>query len=386
MCIRDGAYAEKVRDQLARIPSLRDLQFAQSLDYPSVEVRVDRERAGLSRVTVEDVSRSLVEATSSSRFVVPIFWADPKTGIGYYVQVQVPPYEMNSVAEVGMESIKGQTDKQLLVRDVAQVRESKEPGEYDRYNMRRLLSMTANIEGEDLGRVIGHLNRALEAAGAPPRGAKVDVRGQVVPMQEMFGALGEGGRSVALEDRSQLPSISCLLRAQGRDDRPTVRNDLHETLSLKLPQGFANQRSADPGSLTELALDQPLAGITAAARGLLVEAAELALADITVVALQLLLGHQLGAEVGRLLAPLPVLAGAVVAPVQGALRAAPEIDAEAPVYLVFRSCSLAHRPLIRLVIVFVPIGPAARAGRGVEAHILGNEARHYIGRTAPVKP
>jgi multidrug efflux pump subunit AcrB len=187
------AYAEKLRHQLAQISSLRDLQFAQSLDYPAVEVRVDREVAGHSGVTVADVSRSLVEATSSSRFVVPIFWADPKTGIGYYVQVQVPPYEMNSEAEVGMVSIKGQTNRQLLVRDVAAVRSGTMPGEYDRYNMKRMVSLTANIEGEDLGRVIGHLNSALEAAGAPPRGARVDVRGQVVPMQQIFGALG-GGR------------------------------------------------------------------------------------------------------------------------------------------------------------------------------------------------
>jgi multidrug efflux pump subunit AcrB len=187
------AYAERVREQLAQIPSLRDLQFAQSLDYPSVSVRVDRERAGLSRVTVADVSRSLVEATSSSRFVTPVFWADPKTGIGYFVQVQVPPYEMNSAAEVGMVSIKGRTDKQLLLRDVAEVRSGTMPGEYDRYNMKRMVSLTANIEGEDLGRVIDHLQRALSAVGSPPRGARVDVRGQVVPMQQMFGALG-GGR------------------------------------------------------------------------------------------------------------------------------------------------------------------------------------------------
>ncbi len=187
------AYAEKVRDQLAHIPSLRDLQFAQSLDYPAVAVRVDRERAGLSRVTVADVSRSLVEATSSSRFVTPVFWADPKTGIGYLVQVQVPPHEMNSVAEVGMVSIKGRTEKQLLLRDVAEVRSGTMPGEYDRYNMKRMVSLTANIEGEDLGRVIGHLQRALKTAGSPPRGARVDVRGQVEPMQQMFGALG-GGR------------------------------------------------------------------------------------------------------------------------------------------------------------------------------------------------
>jgi multidrug efflux pump subunit AcrB len=186
------AYGEKIREQLAKIASLRDLQFVQSLDYPTVDVRIDRERAGLSGLTVADVSKSLVDATSSSRFVEPVFWADPKSGIGYFVQVQVPPYQMNSAAEIGMVSIKGKTDKQLLVRDVADIKEGKQPGEYDRYNMRRVISMTANIEGEDLGRVIGQLNQALEAAGQPPRGVLVDVRGQVVPMQEMFGALGGG--------------------------------------------------------------------------------------------------------------------------------------------------------------------------------------------------
>jgi len=66
------------------------------------------------------------------------------------------------------------------------------PGEYDRYNMRRVVSMTANIEGEDLGRVAERLDRALEAAGKPPRGVTVAVRGQIVPMRQMFRGLGAG--------------------------------------------------------------------------------------------------------------------------------------------------------------------------------------------------
>src|SRR5260370_42380521 len=99
-------------------------------------------------------------------------------------------------------------------------------------------------------------------------------------------------------------------------------------------------------------LDQPLAGVAAAARRLLVEAAKLALADIAVIALELLLRHPLRAEVGGLLAPLPVLPRPLVAPVPGALRPAPETDAGAPACLVFRPCSLAPRPLSRLVFVF----------------------------------
>jgi multidrug efflux pump subunit AcrB len=186
------AYAGQVQRELAKIPSLRDLQIVQPLDYPAVAVEVDRERAGLSGVTTTDVARSLVSATSSSRFVVPIFWADPNTGIGYQVQVEVPPYQMNSAEEIGMVPVKGKGNQKLLLRDVAQVQERKVVGEYDRYNMRRLVSMTANIEGEDLGRVAAHLSRALQAAGEPPRGVLVDVRGQVVPMRQMFGGLAGG--------------------------------------------------------------------------------------------------------------------------------------------------------------------------------------------------
>ena len=73
------------------------------------------------------------------------------------------------------------------------------PGEYDRYNMRRVVSLTANIEGEDLGRVAGRIDRgASSAAGELPRGVKVDVRGQIPPLRQMFRGLGSawagGGR------------------------------------------------------------------------------------------------------------------------------------------------------------------------------------------------
>jgi RND family efflux transporter MFP subunit len=186
------AYVDKIYAEMARIPALQDLQFAQSLEYPAVAVEVDRQRAGLSGVTTNEVARSLVSATSSSRFVVPNYWAAPDTGIGYQVQVEIPPFRMNSADEIGLVPIKGNGTQQLLLRDVAQVHPQKVLGEYDRYNMKRLLSVTANIEGEDLGRVATQLSQALAAAGAPPGNLKVDIRGQIVPMRQMFGGLAGG--------------------------------------------------------------------------------------------------------------------------------------------------------------------------------------------------
>jgi multidrug efflux pump subunit AcrB len=85
----------------------------------------------------------------------------------------------------------------LLIRDVARVMRSEMPGEVDRYNMRRYLSLTANIEGEDLGRVINRLDAAIARAGQPPRGTEVELRGQVKPMKQMFLSL-EIGLAVAV--------------------------------------------------------------------------------------------------------------------------------------------------------------------------------------------
>jgi multidrug efflux pump subunit AcrB len=78
---------------------------------------------------------------------------------------------------------------QVLIQDVAQLHEGTMPGEYDRYNMRRVVSLRADIQGTDLGRVAREIDVALQAVGEPPRGVSVDVRGQSVPMQEMFHGL-----------------------------------------------------------------------------------------------------------------------------------------------------------------------------------------------------
>jgi multidrug efflux pump subunit AcrB len=186
------AYADKVRTELARIPALRDLQVAQALDYPAVKVEVDRERAGMASITAQDVARSMLAATSSSRYVLPNFWADPETGIGYQVQIQIPPARMNAVKEIEMVPIRPTDAAQVLLRDVAKVSEGTMPGQYDRYNMRRVLSLQADLQGSDLGRVATEIDRALRMAGEPPRGVTVDVRGQVVPMREMFRDLQVG--------------------------------------------------------------------------------------------------------------------------------------------------------------------------------------------------
>ncbi len=187
-------FTEKVRRELVQIPALRDLQVGQSMDYPTVQVNVDREKAGLAGLTPVDVSRALVTATSSSRFVVPNYWADPKSGIAYQVQVEVPrpvvrtPYQVDtigSIADLGKIPLKRTSEGQVLIRDVGTLEAGTMPGQYDRYNMKRLVTLTANIVGQDLGSVAGEVKLAVARAGELPQGSVIDIRGQIPPMEEM---------------------------------------------------------------------------------------------------------------------------------------------------------------------------------------------------------
>ncbi len=193
------AYAQDVKKALDNVSSLRDIDFAQELDFPAVKVQIDRQVAGMLGVTADQVGRSLTEATSSSRFTVPNFWADAKTGVGYQVQVEVPPVLMNSLEDVKNIPIGRSQNGQIQLRSVAQVTQGTVLGEYDRYNMQRMLTLQANTIGEDLGGINDQVTQALTRAGTPPPGVKIAVRGQVTPMQEMFSGLELGfGVAVAV--------------------------------------------------------------------------------------------------------------------------------------------------------------------------------------------
>lgn len=187
------AYAERIRAEMGKMSHFRDLHYGQPLDYPSLNVDIDRVRAGQLGLTVEQVARSVETATWSSRFVSRNFWQDPRTGIGYQVQVEIPQAEMKSSDDLAnIPLMQGGASNHPNLGDVARLSYGSIQGEFDRYDMQRMLSLTANVEGEDLGRAAHHVDEAIARAGAPPRGVSVQVRGQLAPMRETFHSLGLG--------------------------------------------------------------------------------------------------------------------------------------------------------------------------------------------------
>jgi multidrug efflux pump subunit AcrB len=186
-------YADKIIERLKAVPFLRDVQIAQTLDYPSVAVNVDRERAGLLGVQMSDVTRSLVAATTSSRFTVANFWADPNTGISFNLQVQIPEAKTTSLEDLQNIPVTSNAGAPVLLRNIASFTPGTSVGTYERYNLARVVSITANLHASDLGTATKAIRQAIVEAGpAPEARTKVDLRGQIVPLEQLLGGFQSG--------------------------------------------------------------------------------------------------------------------------------------------------------------------------------------------------
>src|SRR5438046_3604973 len=115
--------------------------MVQERNYPTVDVKIDRDRAGQFGLTMADVVRSVVPATSSSRFTEPNFWRDPVSGNGFQIQVQLPQNRIQSVDAIGTIplAIDGRQRPQLV--DVAEMKFGVMQGLAERYNGQRVVSL-----------------------------------------------------------------------------------------------------------------------------------------------------------------------------------------------------------------------------------------------------
>ena len=186
------SFSDRLKSEMGKISALRDLKDELPLDYPGVEVNVDRAMAGQLGVTVDQVARSLSEATYSSRFTTPNYWADPKTGVAYQVQVQYPQPRITSLEDVRNIPVMPGQSQHPLIGDLARVDDGTITGEYDRRNGLWMLALSANIFGQNLGTVSKSIDAAVRSAGTPPRGTTVQVRGQIAPMRDTLNNLSVG--------------------------------------------------------------------------------------------------------------------------------------------------------------------------------------------------
>lgn len=189
--IQNEVFANKIAVKMQKIKYLRDVQLGQATHYPAIDINIDRTRAAQLGVSVSDVSRSLITSTSSSRFTEKNAWLDPKVGLSYSVQVEVPEYKMASLNDISEISVLSNSARPVL-GDLAEIKRDTTFGENDDIGALPYLSVTANINKMDLGTATNDVQKVVKSLGKLPRGLTVEVKGLSETLLDTLSSLQSG--------------------------------------------------------------------------------------------------------------------------------------------------------------------------------------------------
>jgi CzcA family heavy metal efflux pump len=195
------AVANRVLDQVRRVPGVVDARIQQTFDYPDFELAVDRTKAQQNGLTERDVSNSVVNMLSGSFLVSPQFFLNPVNGVNYNLVEQAPQYDIQSLRDLQNIPITGPTGATpAILADLATLKRSQEMTAIDHYNIRRVVDVYTNVQGRDLGAVGRDIKRIVDAnRGQLPRGSFMRIRGQIDTMNDSYTNLAEGlGISIVL--------------------------------------------------------------------------------------------------------------------------------------------------------------------------------------------
>lgn len=189
-------YARKIVEKLKQIPYLRDVQLGQSINYPALNINIDRVRAAQLGVDMGDITRSLIASTSSSRLTEKNIWVDERAGLSYNVQVQVPENQITSQNDIGEIPLLRNAARPIL-SDVASITPDVTYGENDNLGALPILTVTANLNNKDLGDASKAVQAAINSLGELPRGLTVEQIGLSDTLTDTLDSL-QGGLLVAV--------------------------------------------------------------------------------------------------------------------------------------------------------------------------------------------
>jgi multidrug efflux pump subunit AcrB len=186
--------AERMMGDLRGVAGVTDLHIQQPLDYPTLEVTVDRTKASQAGYSELQVAQSALNTLSGSFQVTPMFLVNWNNGVNYNLVAQTPQYRIQSVQDIQNIPIAGGPQgKPEILADVASMKRSHEMAILSHYNIRRVIDIYGAVQDRDLGATSGDVARIVDRyRKALPRGTFITIRGQVDTMQKSYAGLIAG--------------------------------------------------------------------------------------------------------------------------------------------------------------------------------------------------
>jgi hydrophobic/amphiphilic exporter-1 (mainly G- bacteria), HAE1 family len=184
--------ATRLAQPVRQLKDVSDVLIPQDIDYPALELDVDREKAGLLGLSQKEIVDNVITALTSNGMIAPNYWIDPKSGNPYMLTVQYPEDAVKTVTDLKQIPLRGvKSSEPTFLDTVVKVKTIPSPTEVDHYQLFRVVDVYVSPRTEDLGGVASQVDDLIKKTHIP-EGVRVNLRGSVQGMRSSFRSFGIG--------------------------------------------------------------------------------------------------------------------------------------------------------------------------------------------------
>jgi len=180
--------ARQVARTIQEVPGVADPFISREENYPQYDIVVDREKAAMAGLSQRDIAQAALISLASNVSLTPSIFTDPRTGNQYNVVVQLDEPYRSSSEDLSRLFVIGDGGRPISLGSVAEIRQGVGPVMIERKYQQRLVKITAQPSGRDLGSIAQNLEDKLRALPLPP-GFTFQLTGQIQQQREAFGSL-----------------------------------------------------------------------------------------------------------------------------------------------------------------------------------------------------
>jgi multidrug efflux pump subunit AcrB len=186
--------ATQLQREVAAIPGAVDVHVHQQVDYPTMQVNVDRSKASQIGLTQQDVAQSTLISLSGTSQTAPNQWLSPENGVNYNVVVQTPIYRINTLEDFSRTPVTTpQANATQLLGNLATFRRDESPIIVNHYDIEPVFDVYANVDRRDLGGVADDIQKIIRRHEQKlGKTTQLVLRGEVATMNDSFTRLGGG--------------------------------------------------------------------------------------------------------------------------------------------------------------------------------------------------
>jgi hydrophobic/amphiphilic exporter-1 (mainly G- bacteria), HAE1 family len=184
--------ASRIATKVRQLRGVSDVLIPQDLDYPGIQLNINREMAGHMGVTSKEAVDNVITALSSDSMIAPSYWVDPHNGNNYMLTVQYRESQIRSITDLKQIPLHAAGNiNPTDLEAVSDVKMINTPTEVDHYQLRRVIDIYVSPAGEDLGGLATQVDKVI-ADTKPPENVRVAMRGSVEGMRQSFKSFAIG--------------------------------------------------------------------------------------------------------------------------------------------------------------------------------------------------